>query len=117
MDIKKAQKIVHIWGVHMEYFQSKLTIIFSSQIPESFLPFPKATLEEAINIIAKHYHNMGDKEAVNTLERSAAWLSAYEDDEKAILKMIKFFNDKKMRDAILPAFKEFQDKWIKTQKI
>jgi len=117
MTLEKAQKIVNIWGIYIEYFQSKLTILFRNHIPESFLPFPKETLEDAINIIAEYYHNSEDKKAVNVLEESACWLTTYVKDEEAILKTINFFNDKKKRDAILPAFKEFQDKWIKIQKI
>jgi hypothetical protein len=100
MTIEKAQKIIKIWGIYVEYCQSKMTILFRNHIPESFLPFPKDTIEEAVNIIAEYYHNSGDKKAVNTLEESICWLASYKEDEEAILETIRFFNDKKRRAAI-----------------
>lgn len=117
MTLEKAQKIVHIWGVYVEYFQSKLTILFGSSIPESFLPFPKETIEAANNIMAAYYYKLGNKEVVKVLEETICWLDGYQKDEEAIVETVKKFKDKKMRDAILPAFQDYQDRWIKTQKI
>ena len=115
MTLDEASKIVQIWGRYLEYFQGKLNFIFSARIPESFLPCPLKTIEEAINIVAEQYHNQGNQEAVNALQSGIGWLTAYTNDEKAVLSAAKAFNDPKWRKAMLPAFKKFQKNWIKSQ--
>ena len=115
MTFDKANKIVHIGGAYLEYCQGRLHSIFLSNIPESFLPFPKETIEEALNIVAEHHHNMGNQDEVKLLQKSMGWLLCYKDDEEAVLQAAKLFNDPKWREAMLPAFKKFQKDWIKTQ--
>jgi hypothetical protein len=114
MTFDKANKIVQIWGRYLEYC-SKLNLIFGSYIPESFLPFPKDILEEALNIVAEHYHNLGNINHVKLLQGSIATLAGYKDDEEALLMSAKLFNNPKWREAMLPVFKKFQNDWIKTQ--
>jgi len=115
MTLNEADKIVKIWGKYLEYSSGKLVLIFDSYIPESFLPFPKKILEEALNIVAEHYHGMGDNEAAELMQRGIALLLGYTDDEEAILQAAKTFNNPKWREAILPVFKKFHEDWIKTQ--
>lgn len=116
MDIDKASKIVNIYGKHLEHC-SKLNFIFGSNIPESFLPFPKDVIEEASNILAEHHFNNGNKTAVSSIENAKAGLIGYINDEEAILKSAKLWNEPAWRESMLPAFKEFQKSWIKTQDI
>ena len=87
--------------------------LFSANIPESFLPFPKKMIEEAMSILAKHHHNTGNQEAVKAIRNSIGFLTAHTDDERAILEVLKVFNDPEWRKATLPAFKEFQKKGIR----
>lgn len=115
MTIDEANKIVQIWGRYLEYMHGKLSFIFGTRIPESFLPFPLRTLEKAINIVAEHYHNIGDQESVKIIQSDIGLLTAYTDDEEALLQAAKFFNDLKWQEATLPAFKKFQKDWTKTQ--
>jgi len=72
-------------------------------------------LEEAINTIAEHHHNLGNVKAVRDLQGSIGGLTAYVDDEEAVLETAKLFNNPEWRKAMLPAFKKFQDGWIKMQ--
>ncbi|MEK7520048.1 MAG: hypothetical protein AAB581_02290 [Patescibacteria group bacterium] len=115
MTLDEASKIVQIWGIYLEYFQGKLIFIFSASIPESFLPFPLKTIEEAVNIVTEQHHNTGNQEAVRALQVGIAALSAYADDEEAVLSAAKAFNDEKWRQVMLPALKKFQMDWIKSQ--
>jgi hypothetical protein len=114
MTFDEANKIVHIWGTYLEYCQGRLHSIFFSHIPESFLPFPKDTIEEALNIVAKHYHNMGNRDQVKLLQRSMGCLLFYEDDEEALLQAAKCFNDPKFREVVLLTLKKFHKDWIRT---
>jgi len=116
MTLEKASKIIEIYGIHLEYC-SKLIYVFSSSIPESFLPFPKGIIEEAANVLAEHHFKNGNKIAVNSIENAKAALISYIDDEKAITESIKLWNDPTWRQSILLAFKDFQKNWIKTKNI
>jgi hypothetical protein len=115
MTLDEASKIVKIWGIYLEYVGGKLVSLFGAYIPESFLPFPKKTLEEALNIVAEHHHNMGNQDTVKGLQSTIASLLFYTDDEEAILKSAELFNNPSWRKATLPVFKKFQKDWIKTQ--
>lgn len=115
MTFEKANKIVQIWGKYLEYASGKLMSAFGARIPESFLPFPKKTLEEALNIIAEYHHNNGNQDKVKLIQETAVLLTTYIDDEEAFLQAAKSFNDPSWRKAMFPAFKEFQNDWIKTQ--
>lgn len=117
MEVERAQRVVDIWGKHLEHCYGKLNMIFMAKIPESFLPFPKDVIEEATNIVAKHWFDVGNKEASTKIQSTISFLGFYEEDEKALLNAAKNFNDKKFRDAILPAFKKLQSEWLYSQKL
>ncbi len=117
MTLNEAVKIIQVWGKYLEYSSAKLMLIFASNIPESFLPFPRKTLEEALNIAAEHYRKMGNDKVVKAMQNSIGFLEAYRDDEEAILQAAKLFNDPKWREAMLPAFKKFHKDWIEAQGI
>jgi hypothetical protein len=116
MNLLEADKIVQIWGRYLEYAQGKLGFIFGAHIPRSFLPFSIEILEEAMNVVAKHHHSMGNYDAAKTVQGGIGVLAMYDDDEEAIIQAAKRFNDPKWREAILPAFKAFQEKWIELQR-
>ena len=115
MTFDKASKIVNIWGIYLEYMGGKLNLIFGASIPESLLPFPIETLEQALNTVAEHHHKMGNNDVVKDLHRSIGCLTGYKDDEEAVLQAARLFNDPKWREAVLPVFKRFQKDWIRTQ--
>jgi hypothetical protein len=115
MTFDEADKIVLIYGRYLEYC-SHILMIFGARIPESFLPFPKDTLEKALNIMAEHYHKAGDQHRVKLMQEVAANLPAYVDDEEALIRTAKLFNDPKWRDAFLPVLKKSQLDWIKIHK-
>ena len=79
----EARKIFKSWQEYME-IADKLRKLFSS-IPESFLPYPKEILEEAINMVAREYFDAGDKKMVNTIETTlAGFLWIHKGDGEAI---------------------------------
>jgi hypothetical protein len=114
MTLDKASKIVQIYGRYLEYC-SKITAIFLPHIPESFLPFPKDTLFEALNIMTKHHQEAGNQRGVKLIQEIAGHLISYVDDEKALLQTAKYFNDPKWRQAFVLTLKNSQKDWIKTQ--
>jgi hypothetical protein len=116
MTLNEASKITQIWGRYLEYVSGKLIFVFGASIPESFLPFTKDTLEEALNIMIEYHHKRGNQRVVEHIQAGAAHLIAYVDDEEAILQAAKNFNNPGWRKALLPAFKKFQSDWIKTQE-
>ena len=108
MTFDQASKIVDIYGKHLEFFNSKLLILFSGKIPESFLPFSKKTIEEASNMIAKHHHDNGNQSAVDAIQVGIAGLMMYIDDEEALSQTTNSFSSEGWRKAFLPKFKKLQ---------
>lgn len=109
MTLEDADKIVNIWGIYLEYIHGKLSIVFGPQIPESFLPFSSEILEEAINIVAEHYHNIGDKEAMATLQSGIGLLTWYIDDKDSIAQSAELFAKPEWREAISLALVKFKN--------
>jgi len=106
MTFNEADKMVRIYGRYLEYC-SHILMIFGSHLPESFLPFPKDTLEEALNIVAEHYHKAGDQHGVKLIQEVAACLPWYGDDEESLLEVAKKINDPKCRkEFLLPVLKK-----------
>jgi len=116
MTLNEASKITQIWGRCLEYLGGKLLIVFGPRIPESFLPFPVNTLEEALNIMIEYHHNQGNQKVVEGLTMSLSALTMYVDDEEAILEAAKKFNEPGWRERFVPTLKKFQNDWIKTQE-
>ena len=100
MTLDEASKIVYIWGAYTEHMTGKLLKLFMVSIPELLLPFPKKTLEEAIDIMAEYHHNGGKQDMVKALEASKASLLMFTGDEEAIAKAVKFWSSPSWRAAI-----------------
>lgn len=109
MTLEDADKIVNIWGVYLEYIHGKLSIIFGPQIPESFLPFSPRTLEEALNIVAQHYHEMGDRETVAVLQSGISLLAWYVNDKDSIVRSAELFAKPEWREAVVSALEKFKN--------
>lgn len=84
MTKEQADKIFKEWQAYVE-IADKLSNIFTV-VPESFLPYPLKTMEEALNIVAKKYFDSGNKEmSKNIQETMVSWLNCKEDEEALIL--------------------------------
>ena len=115
MTLDEANRIAHIWGRYIEYCQDRLRALFIAGIPESLLPYPLETIEEAINIASKHYHDAGDLKASKLLTDSLfRCLVFYKDDETALKGAAVKFNLPNVREAISSNMKAVQKSWIKT---
>ncbi len=115
MTLDEANKIVRIWGAYLEYCHGRLQALFIASIPESLLPYPPDILEEALNIIAKHYHDVGDYDKSKLIQKSFDGLLLYSKDEEAIQSAAKVFNMPDVKETIISNMKQFQKNWIKTQ--
>src|SRR4030042_4110955 len=71
MTKEEARKIFKSWQDYME-IADKLHKLFC-HVPESFLPYPVDTLEEALNITAKDYFDSGDKEMSENIQRTMSY--------------------------------------------
>jgi len=110
MTLNQADKIVREWGKFIQDINFKLMLVFGSSVPESLLPYPKATILEASNIMAKHYHDKGNIEHSNRIKSVAIELVAYIDDEQALKNSAQYYLDKKWLKVIIPALKKMQKK-------
>lgn len=123
MTLEEADKIFKGWQEYAE-INDKLQQLFgfsSCAIPESFLPYPRKILEEALNIIAKKHFDAKDyKTSALIQEQGFGSLIFYENDEIAIEKIVDGWTlkDPELRKISLSNLKKSQDSWerLKTQK-
>jgi hypothetical protein len=113
MELKKANKIFNGWKEYIE-INDKLTKIFTS-IPESFLPYPIDTLEEALNVVAEDYFNKGDYKTSRNIQEIMVTLLYYKDDNEAIKDISDniILKNKELREAYIKNLKEARDSWAK----
>lgn len=127
MTIIEAHVIFKSWQDYMEIAEKLNHLMLP--IPESFLPYPADVLEEALNIVAEHYFDSGNKRmSENIKESMAAYLTfsitnaqtgARLTDEEAITNMKKTLDliekNPELKKAILKSLKECQERWIKSR--
>lgn len=119
MTTDEADKIVKIWGKYLEHVFGRLNMLFSSpggQIPESLLPYPKKTLEIALNTMDKHYHDTRNKRGMELMRETMILLEFYGDDDKAMQHAGEVFQDETKRKRIINAIKDWQQTWLTTQR-
>jgi hypothetical protein len=88
MTLDEAEKVFRGWQEYVE-IANKLQQLFTV-IPESFLPYPKAVLQEALNIIAKRFFASGNTAMSHFIQDSmCVWLAAARNDAEAIAIMAK----------------------------
>jgi hypothetical protein len=114
MTFVEADNIVSIWGAYIEYCQDRLRALFISNIPQSLLPYPVETLEEALNIVGKFYHEARDYEASKLIQESFGCLAHYAPDDTALQGAAFKFGAPNVREAIIRNIKKVQVDWIRT---
>lgn len=111
MNLKQAQKVVSDYGGFIEYALYRYNVVvFLEGIPESLLPYPPPVIEDAINIVAKYYHDYGNNKKAEALHECHACLRFFKDDEKSILEAVKYSN--KMPDLNTQLIKGFRSKEV-----
>lgn len=113
MTLEEADIIRKDWGKFLEITNGSLMMLFFTKIPESFLPYPKETIEEALNVVAEHFHNLGNAEAVNTVQATIPFLMSYVPDKEAIEQLKTNLSNQKYVDVILPNLGEKQREQLK----
>ena len=112
MNIIEADKIFKNWSQWYWPCHFILHSIFLSKIPESFLPYPQDVLEEALNVVAKHYHDISDLKASNNIQESIASLCAYTKDEEALQLAHENFSNPALVKLIHNYIKNYKKDWI-----
>lgn len=127
MTLEEAKIIFSGWQEYIE-IADKMHQIFSV-VPESFLPYPVETLEEALNIIAKDYFDAGNVKMAKNIQRiMAQHLVPYffsesqvkPTDEEVLEKMLRDLNviltHQGIKEIYLANLKRCRDSWAKTKK-
>jgi len=68
MNLKLTKAIMHDFGKFLELSHGSLMMFFVTEIPESFLPYPKEKIEEALTIALRHFYSKGEEETVRNIE-------------------------------------------------
>jgi hypothetical protein len=113
MTFEHASKIFKVWQEYVE-ISNKMSIVFHT-LPESFLPYPLKVLEEALNFLAKRYHDAGDIESSELIKSSLGFLAFYSNDESALEEMQKVLNlmadNPSLKEVYLTNLKDARDSW------
>ena len=109
LTLNEAQSAVDDYsGFLANCIYARLHAVFFSIIPESLLPYSPDYLEKALNLVAKHYYEKGDTNKVKSHHAILALLASFEDDEKAMIQIVKSFEDKIWRDMVINFVKNFR---------
>ena len=112
MTFTEADKIFQVWSQWHWPFHSMLYSIFSSNIPESFLPYPLDDLNEAITIMANHYNDVGDQEFAELVYKSIGSLSFYKKDDYAFGQASENMSNSEIRETMLIRISKYKKDWI-----
>ncbi|MDO8639846.1 MAG: hypothetical protein Q7R53_02875 [bacterium] len=117
MTFQEAEKIVGVYGKFLEYAFGRFNLLFFGRIPESFLPYSKEYLSEALNIVAKDYQSKGDQKHLQLIREVSANLMGFIDDEKALLWANECFLHDERKNLIIESIKEFQYTWARQESV
>ena len=114
MTNQEADQIFKEWQEFAE-INDKLLKIFSTAIPESFLPYSKEILEEVMNTVAKRYFDAGDHKATKLIQEQMSSVMFYQDDGEAIKQLVDgwVLKDTEIRKARLKNLRAARDSWAK----
>jgi hypothetical protein len=117
MTAQEAEKIFKEWQGYVE-IADKLSKIFTV-VPESFLPYPLETMEEALNITAKKCFDSGNREMAKSIQETMAlWLNCKKDEEALILmkkELDLVLSNQDLKEAYLQNLKTSKDSWLETK--
>jgi hypothetical protein len=112
MNQSEATKIFNVWTKWSYPYHQLLFSIFQSQIPESFLPYPKHLLEEALNDVSKYYFDSGNYEYSKAIQNTISFLMFYSKDEDALINSAKCFSIPEMANILTDSITRFKNEWV-----
>lgn len=113
MTVEEARKILVEWGKYLETCHARLwTIFFLGEIPESFLPYQIATLEEATNVMGRFYFDMGDYKMSESIKTTIDPAFLYRKDEEAIEHFFRVINMPGLdaKDIMIDKVREYRNR-------
>ena len=109
MDIIEANKVFDVWRKWFWPCHNILFSIFSSSIPESYLPYPIDVLNEALTMIANsHMYGEISKDIIGTRN----CLAYYSQDEEALQDLKKKLSIPGIEKTILFTISRYKKDWI-----
>ena len=113
MTYTEANRIYQVWKRWYWPFDFIIESIFHTKRPESFLPYPKEDLEEALNIIAKQCFESGDVKLSELIQVSITALWQYTKDDEAFKQASEYLANPEMREIVLINISNFKNDWLK----
>lgn len=86
------------------------------KIPESLLPYPKSVLENALDIMDRHFYDIGSKHGMEIMRETKILLELYGDDADSLKYASEMFGNLERRNKIISVLKNWQKTWLETQK-
>lgn len=108
MKFSEVNEIYTAWQDYQEIHGKLVTL--SVYLPESFLPYPKDMLEEALDIVAKKYFEDGNNRLYKAVLKTKESLLYYREDAEALVLLEKVLNmvnsDKKLKTTVLECWND-----------
>jgi hypothetical protein len=112
MTILEADEIFRVWKLWFYPTHNYLFSVFMSHIPESFLPFPKEILEEALEKIATLYQDSGEKKLSEALRITMSFICYYTNDQIAFDMLKEKLSHNELKEAFAQNAKKFTQEWV-----
>jgi len=112
MTFDEAKKIFEIWQKWFWPCHPMLNSFFLNSIPESFLPYPKDILNEALEIIREYCSERGNHKIANAIVISQVSLKFYDEDKAALELTLKNFSDPRFIEIALNKITNFKKDWL-----
>lgn len=113
MKFEEANEIFKTWIDFTEIGEKLTKFFIISGVPESFLPYPRDVLENALNVVAEYYSDIKDSEKSELIQKSTALLAFFEKDSVAYDRFINSasLKEEKIKEKILNNLKNSKDRW------
>lgn len=108
MKLEIAENIRMDWGKFLETSHGVLLRLFFPKIPQGLLPYPRETIEEALDMQMKHFSSTGNQQAVESIKATLPFLWPFVDDKEALQEAAKRFSDDRFLAAVLPSLEKRQ---------
>ena len=111
MILSEAKKYFRVWSKWYWPCHCILEATFGTKIPESFLPYRKEILEEALNTVAKYYFDNGNHKASTDIQNMIVYIWLYTNDNEALGEFTKTLSNPKTQEVRLIFIDGFRNSW------
>ena len=109
MDKQTVNKVKNTYADFLEKYYGILLGFFTVYIPESFLPLPKAIIQESLLVLREYFKSLENTKAIEAIDVSLQSLDTFVSDDLAIKMLKKIITTGELSNKLEKFRKEVQD--------